>query len=74
MMGEMFRDDAPMTAAEAAKVILDGVHSRQWRILVGEDARILDELVRADPEGAYGRAFMDRLVEAANWGLGNLGS
>jgi NAD(P)-dependent dehydrogenase (short-subunit alcohol dehydrogenase family) len=74
MMGEMFRDDAPMTAAEAAKVILDGVHSRQWRILVGEDARILDELVRADPEGAYGRAFMDRLVEAANWGLGNFGS
>ena len=74
MMGEMFRDDAPMTAAEAAKVILDGVHARQWRILVGEDARILDELVRADPEGAYGRAFMDRLVEAANWGLGNLGS
>jgi NAD(P)-dependent dehydrogenase (short-subunit alcohol dehydrogenase family) len=74
MMGEMFRDDAPMTAAEAAKVILDGVHARQWRILVGEDARILDELVRADPEGAYGRAFMDRLVEAANWGLGNFGS
>ncbi len=74
MMGEMFRDDAPMTAAEAAKVILDGVHARQWRILVGEDARILDELVRADPEGAYGRAFMDRLVEAANCGLGNPGS
>ncbi len=74
MMGEMFRDDAPMTAAEAAKVILDGVHARQWRILVGEDARILDELVRADPEGAYGQAFMDRLVEAANWGLGNFGS
>jgi hypothetical protein len=74
MMGEMFRDEAPMTAAEAAKVILEGVHDRRWRILVGEDARILDELVREDPEGAYGQAFMERLVETANWGLGNLGS
>ena len=74
MMGEMFRDEAPMTATEAAKVILEGVHDRRWRILVGEDARILDELVREDPEGAYGQAFMERLVETANWGLGNLGS
>ena len=73
MMGESFRDEAPMTAAEAAKIILDGVHDRRWRILVGEDARILDELVREDPEGAYGQAFMERLVETANWGLGNLG-
>jgi hypothetical protein len=73
MMGETFRDDAPMTAAEAAKIILDGVRERRWRILVGEDARILDELVREDPEGAYGQAFMERLVETANWGLGNLG-
>ena len=72
MMGETFRDQAPMTAAEAAKVILDGVHERRWRILVGEDARILDEMVREDPEGAYDRAFMEKLVEASNWGLGNL--
>ncbi len=73
MMGEMFRDQAPMTAAAAASVILDGVRERRWRILVGEDARVLDELVRADPEGAYGQAFMDRLVASTNWGLGNLG-
>ena len=73
MMGESFRNEAPMTAAEAAKIILDGVRDRRWRILVGEDARILDELVRSDPEGAYGQAFMERLVEISNWGLGNLG-
>ena len=73
MMGEMFRDQAPMTAAAAASVILDGVRERRWRILVGEDARVLDELVRADPEGAYGQAFMDRLVASTSWGLGNLG-
>lgn len=73
MQGEMFRDDAPMTAAEAATIILDGVRERRWRILVGEDAIGLDRLVREDPEGAYETAFMERLVRETNWGLGNLG-
>ncbi len=73
MQGEMFRDAAPMTAAEAAKVILGGVHERRWRILVGEDAVGLDRLVREDPEGAYSTEFMERLVSETNWGLGNLG-
>jgi hypothetical protein len=54
MFGEMFRDNAPVTAAQAATIILDGVRAGKWRILVGEDAHALDEAVRADPEGAYG--------------------
>jgi hypothetical protein len=74
MQGEMFRDAAPTTAAEAAKVILDGVHERRWRILIGEDAVGLDRLVREDPEGAYSAEFMERLVAETDWGLGNLGS
>src|ERR1700719_597338 len=45
-----FREDAPMTAAAAAKVILDGVKAGQWRILVGDDAHRLDALVRQTPE------------------------
>jgi hypothetical protein len=53
-MGEMFRDNAPLTAAQAATIILDGVRAGKWRILVGDDAQALDEAVRADPEGAYG--------------------
>jgi NAD(P)-dependent dehydrogenase (short-subunit alcohol dehydrogenase family) len=53
MFGEMFRDNAPMTAAEAATIILDGVLAGRWRILVGDDAHALDEAVRADPENAY---------------------
>ncbi len=53
MFGDMFRDNAPMTAAEAATVILDGVREGRWRILVGDDAHRLDEAVRANPEGAY---------------------
>jgi NAD(P)-dependent dehydrogenase (short-subunit alcohol dehydrogenase family) len=54
MMGEMFRDNAPLSAAGAATVILDGVRSDEWRILVGDDAHALDEKVRADPKAAYG--------------------
>jgi NAD(P)-dependent dehydrogenase (short-subunit alcohol dehydrogenase family) len=54
MFGEMFRDNAPLTAAQAATIILDGVRADTWRILVGDDARALDAAVRADPVGAYG--------------------
>jgi NAD(P)-dependent dehydrogenase (short-subunit alcohol dehydrogenase family) len=48
-----FRDKAPVTAAEAATIILDGVRSGAWRILIGEDARMIDAAVRAKPEAAY---------------------
>jgi len=53
MMSDMFRDQAPMSAAEAATEILDAVRDGRWRILVGDDARRLDEAVRAHPEIAY---------------------
>ncbi|HLI39474.1 MAG TPA: SDR family oxidoreductase [Streptosporangiaceae bacterium] len=48
-----FREKAPLSAAEAAAIILDGVRSGAWRILVGEDAKKLDAMVRARPEAAY---------------------
>ncbi len=53
LMSDMFRDQAPMSAAEASTEILDGVRAGRWRILVGDDARKLDEAVRANPEIAY---------------------
>jgi NAD(P)-dependent dehydrogenase (short-subunit alcohol dehydrogenase family) len=53
MLGDVFRNSAPLGAAEAAAVILDGVRAGRWRILVGEDAEQLDERVRANPEAAY---------------------
>lgn len=62
-----FRDTAPMSAAEAAKVILDGVRAQKWRILVGKDAEFLDKSVRADPESAYTPAFFEMLQKNANW-------
>ncbi len=54
MMGQMFRDNAPISAAQAATVILDGVRKGSWRILVGDDAHALDIAVRAEPESVYG--------------------
>jgi NAD(P)-dependent dehydrogenase (short-subunit alcohol dehydrogenase family) len=48
-----FRDKARLTAAAAAAIILDGVRSGAWRILVGEDAKVLDAAVRARPDVAY---------------------
>jgi NAD(P)-dependent dehydrogenase (short-subunit alcohol dehydrogenase family) len=54
LFGEMFRDSAPLSAEQAATIILDGVRAGKWRILVGDDAHTLDEAVRADPENAYG--------------------
>ena len=53
MFGEMFRENAPVTAEQAATIILDGVRAGKWRILVGDDAHALDEAVRGDPEAAY---------------------
>ncbi len=63
--GEAFRDSAPTTAAEAATIILDAVQAGHWRILVGHDAELLDELVRADPEQAYTPGFYRRWLARA---------
>jgi NAD(P)-dependent dehydrogenase (short-subunit alcohol dehydrogenase family) len=65
-----FLEDAPMTASAAAKVILDGVKADRWRILVGEDAHRLDEMVRADPDRAYDDAFFERFASEAGWRVG----
>jgi len=56
-----FRDNAPVTAAQAAAVILDGVRNDAWRILIGDDALALDRMVRESPETAYDASFMEAL-------------
>jgi len=65
-----FLEDAPTTAAEAARIILDGVKAGQWRILVGDDARRLDERVRQSPDTAYTPEFYLNFAEEAGWRLG----
>ncbi len=65
-----FRDDAPTTAAQAAKIILDGVKAERWRILVGDDAHKLDARVRQTPEQAYTPEFYQSFTEEVGWRLG----
>ena len=64
-LADGFRDNAPMTAADASRVILDGVRNERWRILVGEDAQRLDAFVRNDPEHAYDVDFFTLFPSAA---------
>jgi NAD(P)-dependent dehydrogenase (short-subunit alcohol dehydrogenase family) len=45
--------DKGFNAAQAATGILDGVRSGAWRILVGDEAKMLDEQVRANPEAPF---------------------
>ncbi len=65
-----FRDEAPMTAAAAATIILDGVKAGRWRILVGDDAHRLDERVRQTPERAYDAEFYQSFAAEVGWRLG----
>jgi NAD(P)-dependent dehydrogenase (short-subunit alcohol dehydrogenase family) len=60
-LGLSYRDDSPLTAAQAATIILDGVRHDAWRILVGDDAHVLDRMVRESPEAAYENSFMQAI-------------
>jgi NAD(P)-dependent dehydrogenase (short-subunit alcohol dehydrogenase family) len=63
MMGDAFLEGAPLSAEGAATVILDGVRSDSWRILVGDDAKVLDEAIRSNPDATYdGSAGLQNLV------------
>jgi NAD(P)-dependent dehydrogenase (short-subunit alcohol dehydrogenase family) len=67
---QKFHDEAPTTAAAAARIILDGVKADRWRILVGNDAHELDTRVRQAPEKAYTQEFYQSLVDEVGWRLG----
>jgi NAD(P)-dependent dehydrogenase (short-subunit alcohol dehydrogenase family) len=62
-----FRENAPTTASQAAKIILDGVKAERWRILVGDGALRLDELVRQAPDKAYDLDFFQNLAAEVDW-------
>jgi NAD(P)-dependent dehydrogenase (short-subunit alcohol dehydrogenase family) len=65
-----FLEEAPTTATQAAKIILDGVKADRWRILVGDDAHRIDEMVRESPESAYDVDFFERFSAECGWRLG----
>src|ERR1700722_12160188 len=60
-----FHDSAPLSAAGAAAVILDGVRSGAWRILVGADAVALGAYARPSPDDAYDYAKLTATASQA---------
>ena len=62
-----FQDEAPLGPAEAAATIIEGVKAGKWRILVGDDARMVDEMVRAEPDEAYTPEFFAKVQKLVNW-------
>jgi NAD(P)-dependent dehydrogenase (short-subunit alcohol dehydrogenase family) len=62
-----FREEAPVSATEAATIILAGVKAERWRILVGEAAHGLDEMVRSSPESAYDVGFFESFKAKFGW-------
>ena len=68
-----FKDKAPLSAAAAATIILDGVRAGAWRILVGDDAHGVDRAVRAYPEVAYDYAELAKAAAAAREAAGESG-
>ncbi|NCF44668.1 MAG: SDR family NAD(P)-dependent oxidoreductase [Proteobacteria bacterium] len=65
---EAFRTNAPTSAAAAANIILDAVRSNRWRVLVGQDAYDLDQLVREAPEEAYEKSMIEKINELRHLG------
>jgi hypothetical protein len=65
-----FAENAPTSAAQAARIILDGVKADRWRILVGADAECIDQRVREAPERAYDRDFFDSFAKEVGWKVG----
>jgi len=65
-----FLEDAPTSAGQAAKIILDGVKADRWRILVGRDAELIDRRVREAPERAYDLDFFQTFAREAGWKVG----
>jgi hypothetical protein len=60
-----FREEAPTSAAQAATIKAD-----RCRILVGEDAHRLDDLVRSSPEQAYDVDFFERFAREVGCRVG----
>ncbi|MBH5371600.1 SDR family NAD(P)-dependent oxidoreductase [Bradyrhizobium glycinis] len=62
-----FIDDAPNTAEQAVKMILEGVRAGKWRIFAGADAQKIDGHIRRGPENAYAAEVYKKVAEDVGW-------
>lgn len=59
----------PLAAEQAAREIIKAVDRGEWRIVIGEGAKILDEAVHAAPNRAYEPAFFQALLQLCDKSL-----
>lgn len=52
-LNSLVADLGPVSAADAAAEVMAGLRRGTWRILIGEDARRIDDRLRSDPDSAY---------------------
>jgi len=60
-LAKSFLENAPVSADEAATIILNGVKANRWRVLVGKDAEEIDRMVREKPEEIYEPSFGEEI-------------
>eukprot|EP00039_Didymoeca_costata_P001476 m.52793 g.52793 ORF g.52793 m.52793 type:complete len:374 (+) comp10818_c0_seq1:52-1173(+) len=65
LQAKVFEVLGSTSASEAAKIIIDGIESGNERILVGEDAKLLDVIVRCFPVSCYNSSVFTTWVLAA---------
>jgi len=69
-----FRARAPTSAAEAARIILEGVAQDKLQILVGQDAKVIDRLLREHPEAIYEDGTMvPEFFDFSTWAVNRKG-
>ena len=61
-----FEANASTSPEDAARIIIEGIKKKQWRILIGQDAVGLDGLQRSNPEG-YQEVLLTILPKELGW-------
>jgi NAD(P)-dependent dehydrogenase (short-subunit alcohol dehydrogenase family) len=61
-VSEGFVNTAPVSASEAAAVILGAVERGEWRILIGDDAAEIDRRIREQPLEVHTKRFVDEML------------
>jgi NAD(P)-dependent dehydrogenase (short-subunit alcohol dehydrogenase family) len=58
---DSFRDTAPVSAAQAAAEMLAAVREGRWRVLIGDDAKLIDQRARENPDDLYEPAALEQI-------------
>lgn len=49
----LFEDYTPCSAKSAAEIIINAIMNGEWRVVIGEDAKAIEMVIREDPNSIY---------------------